>query len=181
MSLKNTKVLILNAGYGQPPQSKGSLNHSLSIEIEKYLKQKGHETKITHMDQGYDVKDEVSKLDWADVIILQTPTWWLGLPGQAKTYIDLVLSEYFRIPNKKEGKKFMVSCTFACNEEALYDPNSAYQGLGPDQVYWTVYQSFFYSGIGKLPIVAFNDASNPNFNFDEAVSKLHSHLDKVFQ
>ncbi|EAY07038.1 hypothetical protein TVAG_311630 [Trichomonas vaginalis G3] len=177
MSLKDAKVLILNAGYNQPPMAKGKLNEALANDMEKYLQGKGHETKITHMEQGYKVEEEVAKFNWADVIIVQTPTWWLGLPGPAKTYIDSVLSAYMMNPDKKDGKK--VSATFAATEETMVDPKSAYQGLGADQVWWTLYQNFFFCGIGKLPIVTVNNVLNPSFKFDEAVSKLHAHLDKV--
>ncbi|EAY00130.1 hypothetical protein TVAG_330590 [Trichomonas vaginalis G3] len=82
-------------------------------------------------------------------------------------------------PNKKDGKKAMISATFAATVETMSDPKSAYQGSGAEQVWWTLYQNFFFCGIRKLPIVTSNNVLNPNFKFDEAVHNIHAHLDKV--
>lgn len=180
MSLKNAKVLIINAGFHCPPMANGRLNETLALEAEKYFQQKGHETKITHMEKGYKIDEEVAKLDWADVIFFQTPTWWLGLPNPAKKYIDEVLNAYMGIQNKKAGKKFMISATFGALEETLYDKNSCYEGKGPEAIWFPLYVGFKYIGIDKLPMVSFYNAFAQDFSIDNQVKRLHVHLDKVF-
>jgi modulator of drug activity B len=48
----------------------------------------GIDVKVTHIDAGYDVAEEVAKFLWADVIIYQMPGWWMGAPWTVKKYID---------------------------------------------------------------------------------------------
>ncbi|EAX93267.1 Modulator of drug activity B, putative, partial [Trichomonas vaginalis G3] len=138
MSLKTAKVLILNAGFNFA-HSGGKLNTSLTEEAKKYLESKGHEVKITNIADGYNIEEEVSKIMWSNVVILQTPGWWMGLPWGAKKYIDEVFAHGVmyrndgrtrKDPSKKygsgglcQGRYIMISSTWNAPEESFDDPS----------------------------------------------------------
>ncbi|PSO22747.1 NAD(P)H-dependent oxidoreductase [Bradyrhizobium sp. MOS002] len=42
-----------------------------------------------------DVKAEIEKLLWADVLILQFPLWWFGMPAMLKGWVDRVFAYGF--------------------------------------------------------------------------------------
>ena len=58
-----------------------------------YLKQQAEESHAAMYD-GFapDIKAELDKLDWCDVLIFQFPLWWFGLPAILKGWVDRVLA-----------------------------------------------------------------------------------------
>lgn len=71
------KILLLNGGK-QFAHSDGRLNETLHDAALAYLDRAGFDVKQTFIDGGYDIKEEVQKYLWADVIIYQMPGWWMG-------------------------------------------------------------------------------------------------------
>ncbi len=51
------------------------------------------EVKSTQVGDNYDVKQEVEKFKWADIVIYHTPIWWFQIPFGFKKYIDEVFTE----------------------------------------------------------------------------------------
>ncbi|REE25710.1 putative NADPH-quinone reductase [Winogradskyella pacifica] len=51
------------------------------------------EVKFTQVGDHYDVKEEVEKFKWADIVIYHTPIWWFQIPFGFKKYIDEVFTE----------------------------------------------------------------------------------------
>ena len=49
--------------------------------------------KFTQVGDNYDVKEEVEKFKWADLVIYHTPIWWFQIPFGFKKYIDEVFTE----------------------------------------------------------------------------------------
>ena len=58
-----------------------------------YFKQQVEEMHATEID-GFapDIKAELDKLDWCDVLIFQFPLWWFGLPAILKGWVDRVFA-----------------------------------------------------------------------------------------
>ena len=58
-----------------------------------YLKQQAEEKHAT-LESGFaaDIAAELEKLDWCDVLILQFPLWWFGLPAILKGWGDRVFA-----------------------------------------------------------------------------------------
>ncbi len=52
-----------------------------------------------------DIKDEVEKIKWADMIIFQFPVWWTSLPAILKGWIDKVFLPGV-VHNIAEGKMY---------------------------------------------------------------------------
>jgi NAD(P)H dehydrogenase (quinone) len=58
-----------------------------------YLKQQGEEAHATaHGGFATDIKAELEKLDWCDVLIFQFPIWWFGLPAILKGWVVRVFA-----------------------------------------------------------------------------------------
>ncbi|MBU2906373.1 NAD(P)H-dependent oxidoreductase [Arenibacter algicola] len=51
------------------------------------------EVKFTQVGENYNVKKEVEKFKWADLVIYHTPIWWFQIPFGFKKYIDEVFTE----------------------------------------------------------------------------------------
>lgn len=195
MSLKTAKVLILNAAFNFA-HSKGQLNTSLAEEAKKYLESKGHEVKVTNMQDGYNPDEEVEKILWSDVVILQTPGWWMGLPWGAKKYIDecFVHGKLYandgrtrKDPSKKygsgglcQGRYVMISSTWNAPENSFNDADNFFEGRRADGVWFNVYKAFEFCGFAKLPPVTFHDVMKVP-DYQKYVNDLHAHLDKVLQ
>lgn len=48
----------------------------------------GFEVKTTYIEKGYDIGEEISKQEWADLVITQTPVYWFNTPWIYERYID---------------------------------------------------------------------------------------------
>jgi NAD(P)H dehydrogenase (quinone) len=84
-----------------------------------YFKQQLEEKYATEND-GFspDIKAEMEKLFWCDVLIFQFPLWWFGLPGILKGWVDRVFASGKIYGGGKwydngifQGKKAMLSLT----------------------------------------------------------------------
>ncbi|MED5239888.1 MAG: NAD(P)H-dependent oxidoreductase [Pseudomonadota bacterium] len=80
-----SKVLIINAHHHYP-FAEGKLNASLVQRASEQLQANGHQTRIVEVDKGWDVEQELANHQWADVILLQTPVNWMGVPWVFKKY-----------------------------------------------------------------------------------------------
>ena len=85
----SNNVLILDAGC-QNFGKGGELNHYLSRLAEGELTKLGWNVEITLIDSQWEIAAEAEKIKKADVIIVQTPGWWMSTPWQLKRYEDLI-------------------------------------------------------------------------------------------
>lgn len=133
-------ILILN-GSKRFAHSTGELNDTMTTVAEQQLLELSHNVKVTNIDAGYDVEEEITKWLWADVVIQQTPAWWMGVPWIVKKYIDEIFTighgrlyesdgrSRHNSENKYgsggllQGKQYMLSVTWNAPEAAFTDPN----------------------------------------------------------
>ena len=94
-----------------------------------FFKQQTEELHATEVD-GFapDIKAELDKLDWCDVLIFQFPLWWFGLPAILKGWVDRVFAMGKIYGRGKwfdngafKGKKAMLSLTTG-GAEPMYSP-----------------------------------------------------------
>lgn len=80
-----------------------------------------------------DVRDEMKKVEWADLLIFQFPVWWTSYPAIMKGWIDRVFANGFAFNSERDkyyetgllkGKKAMISYTTGA-------PEVAYSKNGP--------------------------------------------------
>jgi NAD(P)H dehydrogenase (quinone) len=107
-----------------------------------------------------EVRDEIGRLDAADLVILQYPMWWHLPPAILKGWIDRVFiygevyrSDYRFDKGRYLGKKAVLSCTVGTSPETY-----AYNGRSGDidLLVWPVNFSLAYVGFDVLaPHVAY--------------------------
>ncbi len=134
-------ILIINAHQKYEGFAEGKLNQTLESVAKETLEAQGCEVKTTYIEKGYDVGEEISKHEWADLVITQTPVYWFNAPWIYKKYIDEVFttalsqgklakddgrtrsdfSKQYGTGGLSQGKKFMLSTTWNAPKEAFDD------------------------------------------------------------
>ncbi len=167
------KALIINA-HQEYPFAKGELNQEIAKRIGEYLQSVGYEIKTTTMKDSWDANDEVDKHTWADVVILQSPTNWMGLPWSFKKYMDEVYTAGMfgkmsqndgrteEAPKKNYGgggllknTKYMLSLTFNAPEESFNDENEfLFAAKSVDDLYFPQHMNFKFFGMKPIPTFA---------------------------
>ena len=193
-----SNILIQNAHHYYP-FSEGKLNTALVERMSEHLQAKGHEIKTTTMGKDYDVQQEVEKHLWADVVILQTPVNWMGVPWSFKKYMDEVYSAGMMgdlcegdgrtsaDPKKGYGTggslrdtKYMLSLTFNAPVESFNDESEwFFAGKSIDDLFLPMHLNFKFFGMEPLPTVSCHDVmKNPEVEKD--FERLEAHLNAVF-
>lgn len=190
------KILIINAAK-QFAHSNGQLNNTLATVAAEFFRAAGRSVKVTVVDKGYDLAQEVENFVWADAIIYQMPGWWMAEPWILKKYIDEVFTAgHGKLyasdgrtrsdPSKKygsggliAGKCYMLSLTWNAPLEAFTDPAQFFGGVGVDGVYLPFHKANQFLGMESLPTFICNDVmKEPNIERD--VSRYQKHLASVF-
>lgn len=191
------KALIIN-GHQEYPFSKGELNKELAKRIGEQLQNLGYEIKTTTMKDEWNADDEADKHVWADVVILQFPANWMGVPWSFKKYIDEVYNAGMfgkmsnsdgRVPEapKKnygtggvsEDTKYMLSITFNAPDEAFNDANDFFEGKSVDDLFFNQHMNFKFFGMQKLPTFACFDVIK-NGDIKNDFKRLEDHLTNLF-
>ena len=142
--------LIVNAGCRINGQG-GTLSAAMVELAERTLKHHGHCVVVTDLNEPYVVADEVKKILEADVLIFQTPGWWMTTPWQLIKYEDDVFvspelcggdGRTRSDPEKKYGsggfltnKRYVLSTTWNAPLEAFTDPQQFFEGKGLDGLF----------------------------------------------
>ncbi|WP_026470182.1 NAD(P)H-dependent oxidoreductase [Alkanindiges illinoisensis] len=191
------KVLIINAHlpYSYSP---GQLNATLVERAEAYFRGKGYEVEKTIVAEGYDVAIEIEKIRSADVVFLQMPLNWMGMPWTFKKYTDEVWSAgMFGILSNTDGRssaapkdnygmggllkgRYMLSVTANAPAEAFNDPAQAYfAGRSEDDLTWPIDLNFKWIGLEKVPSFwAYDVMKNPQIEND--LVRFDAHLSTHF-
>ena len=86
-------IFIINGSHPFA-HSGGRFNETLfNTTISYFDTRKEFDVKFTQVGDNYDVKEEVEKFKWADIVIYHTPIWWFQIPFGFKKYIDEVFTE----------------------------------------------------------------------------------------
>ena len=171
-----SKVFIINAHH-KYPFSEGRLNKTLVENAKQQLNKAGHEVRVTDIDEGWIDQQELENHQWADVLILQTPVNWMGVPWTFKKYMDEVYTagmggqlcngdgrhrkapkENYGAGGTLTGKKYMLSLTFNAPEESFNDENEyLFQGKSVDDLWFPMHMNFRFFGMEALPTFACYD------------------------
>ncbi|AIT08722.1 NADPH quinone reductase MdaB [Candidatus Francisella endociliophora] len=189
-------ILLIN-GKKEFGHSKGALNQYLSDLSENHLKSLGHEVKVTAIENGYNIEEEIQKWLWADTVIHQMPGWWMGPPWIVKKYLDEVLTighgklyasdgRSRHDANKKygsggllQGKNYMLSLTWNAPMEAFIDREQFFEGVGVDGVYLHFHKAHQFLGMSPLNTFICNDViKDPKV--EEYAINYKKHLSEVF-
>ncbi|MED7819453.1 MULTISPECIES: NAD(P)H-dependent oxidoreductase [unclassified Francisella] len=190
-----SKILIIN-GKKDFGHSKGALNQYLADLSESHLISSGHEVKVTNIDSGYNIDEEIQKWLWVDTIIHQMPGWWMGPPWIVKKYLDEVLTTGHGVlyasdgrsrydATKKygsggllQGKKYMLSLTWNAPMEAFTEKDQFFEGVGVDGVYLHFHKAHQFLGMSPLPTFICNDVMKDP-KIEEYTLNYKKHLDNL--
>jgi NADPH dehydrogenase (quinone) len=191
-------VFIINA-HEPWPFSEGKLNRSMFERATTHLQSKGYGIQTTTMQDDYDVEKEIEKHMWADVLILQTPCNWMGVPWTFKKYMDEVYtagmdgrlcagdgrsredkSKQYGSGGTLTGKQYMLSLTYNAPLEAFDDPaQDFFGGRGVDDLFWPMHLNFKFFGMTPLKTFACHDVlKNPDVENDFV--RFEAHLNHLF-
>lgn len=143
------KILLIDAGglsierFNEIIKTSGELNHTLTQFAKDYFIDHHWEVKETYIKDGYDVAKEIEKFLWADVIVYQTPIWWMSVPWGLKKYMDDVYVQNFFYKNDGRtsqdsdhnygtggllnNKHFYISATFNAPKHAFTAENDFFR------------------------------------------------------
>lgn len=189
-------VLLLN-GSKKFAHSEGRYNDTLHATAQRFFDRTGFALQTTHIDDGYDLSEEVVKLLWADVVIYQMPAWWMGAPWTVKKYLDEVFTEghgslyandgrtrsdasqKYGSGGLLQGKQYMLSVTWNAPQQAFDDPTDFFAGQGVDAVYLPFHKANQFLGLESLPTFLCTDVMKiPAIAAD--VLRYEQHLARVF-
>ncbi|MDX5629516.1 MULTISPECIES: NAD(P)H-dependent oxidoreductase [unclassified Brenneria] len=189
-------ILIIHAGkaFGH---STGKLNKTLTEAAITELQGQGRDVRVTWVDQGYDIEQEIQNYLWADAVIYQMPGWWMDVPWILKKYVDEVFttghgllyasdgrtradsSKKYGSDGLLQGKKYMLSVTWNAPLEAFTDPQQFFHGVGVDGVYLPFHKANQFIGLSPLPTFICNDViKSPDV--ENNIARYRRHLANVF-
>ena len=194
--MKNAFIINAHQHY---PFSEGRLNSSLAERIGDHLAANSYDIKTTSMADAYDVQEEIEKHKWADVVILQSPVNWMGVPWSFKKYMDEVYTAGMmgdlcngdgrtaEEPKRNYGAggvltdtRYMLSLTFNAPREAFDDGEEwFFAGQSVDDLFAPMHLNFKFFGMQPLPTFACHDVmKNPDIESD--FHRLDEHLGEIF-
>ncbi len=193
-----SNILIINAHH-KYPFAEGRLNGSLVQKADELLTAGGHTTRVVTIDDGWDVDRELENHQWADIVLLQTPVNWMGVPWTFKKYMDEVYTagmggqlcdgdgRHREAPEKQYGsggtlvgKKYMLSLTFNAPKASFDDAGQfLFQGKGVDDLLFPMHMNFRFFGMEPLPTFACFDVMK-NAEVENDFKRFAAHLGENF-
>jgi len=194
-------VLIINTHQFYEGISTGRLNKTMAGIIREEMEKRGYEVRQTDIEQGYDVDAEVQKHVWADLIILQSPVYWFGMPWIYKKYVDEVFtagmfqqsflvgdgrtrddpSKQYGTGGKMHGKKYMLSLTWNAPKEAFGDKEQVlFEGKTVDDVLVSNTANYKFCGAEVLPSFSSHDVMK-QADIECDILRLREHLATVIR
>lgn len=192
-------ILVINAHQYVQGVSPGQLNATMANIIIAEFTQRGHQTRLTTIESGYDINTEVDNHVWADMIILQSPVFWFGTPWIYKKYVDEVFTtglvqqkmlvddgrtrldptKQYGTGGKLQGEKYMLSLTWNAPQEAFgNDSQYLFAGKSVDDVFFNNTANYKFCGADILPSFScFNVVKQADVEGD--ITRLRRHLAEV--
>lgn len=109
-----------------------------------------------HQKFSPDIQAEQEKLLWADLVIFQSPMWWLSFPAILKGWIDRVITTGFSYrfgqwfdTGLLKGRKAMLALTTG-GPQSMYTPTGMHGDI--DQILYQINHGvLYYVGMEVLP------------------------------
>ena len=190
-------VLIINA-HQYYPFAQGRLNATLVDNAVSILQSKGYATRLVTMQDELDVEKELENHQWADIVLLQTPVNWMGVPWVFKKYMDEVYTagmggalcngdgRHQDNPKANYGRggtlnntKYMMSLTFNAPAEAFNDATEFFAGKSVDDLLFPMHMNFKFFGMTALPTFACFDVMK-NADVENDLQRFEQHLNSHF-
>jgi len=189
------KVFLIHAHQVYEGISSGGLNKAMAGVIQQEMAARGFDVRQTHIEQGYDIDSEVQHHLWADLIILQSPVYWFGMPWIYKKYVDEVFTagmmqgvfitgdgrtrtdpaRQYGTGGLLQGRRYMLSLTWNAPSEAFSDTHQTlFEGRSVDDVFIANTANYKFCGMEILPSFSCHDVMKaPDMEGDMARLRLH--------
>ncbi len=190
------KVLIINGHQYYDVVARGELTQHYIDKANEFFLNNGFDVKNTHIEKGYDIKEESDKLVWADYILLQYPVYWMGTPWITKKYFDEVLTQGVHYASDGRSRedasktygsggllsgKYMLSVTYNCPSSEFDNKNGFFDGLSLDEAHIATHKIFQFCGMDPLKTYSVHDIFKGDLNLDAELKKFESVLEKNFK
>ncbi|GHB34682.1 NAD(P)H-dependent oxidoreductase [Salinicola rhizosphaerae] len=190
------KALIINAHQHYEGWAEGSLNQLLVTTAKNSLESLGYQIITTDVDKGYNIEQEVNKHVESDIVIIQTPMYWMATPWIFKKYIDEVFNfglgsalskndgrsrheptKNYGTGGLMQGRKLLISVTLNAPEEA-FNEDEFFNGRSVDEVFIWLHKAYQFNGFTSLEGFSSHDVKkNPSIEND--IERYQRHLDKA--
>ncbi|MTD56019.1 NAD(P)H-dependent oxidoreductase [Amycolatopsis pithecellobii] len=138
-----------------------------------------------------DIQAEHKKIEWADVLVLQFPLWWYGMPAILKGWVDRVFVKGFgygltgedgRVLRYGEGhlagKRALAAITVGGRPSSL-GPRGV-NGELEQVLFPLLHGTFWYTGMSVLPPFVVHSADRAGApEFERAVKELRARLETL--
>lgn len=197
MTTDSKNVLIINA-HQYYPFSEGKLNAALVDKAVRILEEKGYNTRVVAMSNDYDVDEQLALHQWADIVFLQTPVNWMGVPWSFKKYMDEVYTAGMGgalchgdgrsedAPKKNYGTggtltdtKYMMSLTFNAPAQSFDDKAEFFDGKSVDDLMFPTHMNFKFFGMKPMPTFASFDVMK-NADVENDFKRFEAHINEHF-
>lgn len=188
-------VLIIN-GHQPYPFSEGRLNQAFVDRAAAFAETHGASVRVVRTADPYDVEAEIKAHQEADVIVMQFPVNWMGVPWSMKKYMDEVYTAGmdgrlcagdgrtsqapkagYGTGGALRGRKYMLSLTFNAPVEAFGDPaEPLFKGRSVDDLMLPMHANAAFFGLDALPTYAAHDVmKDPQIEAD--LERFDAHLE----
>ena len=193
-------VLIINGHQKYEGIAEGNLTNEVINKAKEFFSNNDYEVKQTHIEQGYEVADELEKFKWADYIFFQYPVYWMSVPWITKKYIDEIFSagngEVTYVndgrsrddSSKKYGsgglmtdKKYMLSLTYNCPTSEFDNKEGFFSGLSLDEANYAVHKVFQFCGAKAMDTYSMHDIFKGDLDLGLELTQLESVLKQNFK
>ena len=191
-------ILIVNGHQKYEGFAQGNLTKDYINKAKSIFKKNDFNIKETIIEDGYDIKEEIEKLLWANSILFQYPVYWMSVPWLTKKYFDDIftsskgqlykgdgrskkdLSKTYGSGGLMTDKNYMLSLTYNCPASEFDNKDSFFEGLSLDEANFSVHKIFQFCGAKKLETYAIHDVYKSDVNFENEFLKFENTLKRNF-
>lgn len=132
-----------------------------------------------------DLKTEMNKLEWCDVLIFNFPLWWFGLPAILKGWVDRVFAMGLVYGNGKgvyDNGVYKDKLAFACLTTG--GPEVAYSGGKNGNIMDILYPinhgMFYFAGMKVIaPFISYAPVRKSDEERESEIKRYRDYLDKL--
>ena len=193
-------VLIINGHQKYPVVAEGNLTKLYIDTASEFLQERGFAVKHSVVESSYDIKEELEKFAWADIILFQYPVYWMGTPWLTKKYIDEIFSAgkdtvtyasdgRSRLDASKrygsgglmQGKHYMLSLTYNCPTSEFSNEQGFFEGLSLDEANVATHKTFQFCGATPLKTFSVHDIFKGDLDINAEKERFKAHLAETIQ
>lgn len=150
------------------------------------------------MAEEHNVEEQLAHHQWADIVLLQAPINWMGVPWSFKKYMDEIYTAGMggalsagdgrveEAPKKNYGTggtltdvKYMMSLTFNAPEESFNDSEEFFEGKSVDDLLFQMHMNFKFFGMKPMETFASFDVMK-NADVENDFKRFEAHINKHF-